>query len=216
MHTWIGKYKSAGIWGTETLADSINDFWNWKVQIFRAISAERIIGLYLFQEKSVKNISNKYMLVNYAFPRFLQLWEYNIFLQDGYPEHPSNLVASYSYKTSLDDCIGDEYLLIVHLCLLACHMATFLVTHFKSKIYAKRMDSIEELKCRIQWEIRRIDSVILKNLKFHLGYTIHVNLEHIEHLIYWWMVLRTSFSSIKYINFYPTRLSLSWTSLLNS
>ncbi len=71
-----------------------------------AISEERIIGLYFFENENVTRENYRTMLIKYAFPQFNYLPEDYILQQDGAPPHFSTGLKPYLNNMQSKNWIG--------------------------------------------------------------------------------------------------------------
>ena len=181
--------QNVRIWGTENPYSVHEEVMNSPgIMAWCAMSEDRIIGPYFFENGNVTGASYRNMLNDYAFPRFQNLRNDYIFQQDGAPAHTFNLVKAY-LDTMRPNCWigkrGPTPWPARSPDLTPCDF--FLWGYIKSKVYETPVGSIEQLKRRIRRVVRSIDTETLqnvwKNLKFRLDYTIHVNGQRIEHLI---------------------------------
>lgn len=188
LNGFVNK-QNVRIWGDERPND-VNEhtLHSPSVMVWCAISKDRVIGPYFFENGTVTGELYKNMLSQYAFPRFSRLRPDYIFMQDGAPPHYSNRVRAYLNNKRPGNWIGrggpvswpprspD---------LTPCDF--FLWGYLKSKVYKTPVESLEDLKTRIQAEIRSISRATLRkvweNTKFRLNFLSGVQGEHIEHTI---------------------------------
>lgn len=155
------------------------------VMVWCAISKQRVIGPFFFENENVTGESYRNMLINYAFPRFERNLSDYIFMQDGASPHFSTRVRAYLNWKKPNYWIGRGG--PVHWParspdLTPCDF--FLWGHLKARIYATPVLSTEDLKARITREVRRIPRDMLKNVwenvEFRLEFLTSVGGGHIE------------------------------------
>ena len=168
--------QNVRIWGTERPTENNPVIMHSpSLMVWCAMSKERIIGPYFFENENVSGESYRNMLIHYAFPRLNNLRDDYIFQQDGAPAHYSNRVKAYLNNKRPNNWIGrggpvawpprspD---------LTPCDF--FLWGHIKSQIYSTPVESVEELKLRIRSEVRKISPETLEkvweNTQLRLNY----------------------------------------------
>jgi hypothetical protein len=138
-----------------------------KVNVWCAMSSKQIIGPYFFEDETVNKQNYLNMLQNYFYPimQRKRLHKKMIFQQDGAPAHFSKDVRSW-----LDEKFDDRWIGRGGPISWAPRspdltpLNFFLWGYIKTKIYKTKVNDIDDLKYRIEKEIKDINKETLHNV----------------------------------------------------
>lgn len=154
-----------------------------KVSVWCAISKNKIIGPYFFEE-TVKEGNYLDMVVNYFWPEYCKqnnTTQY-YFQQDGAPAHKAKSVQAWLKSKFQDRFIDKDLWPPRSPDLNPCDY--FLWGYLKDKVYAKQFDSIEALKEEIVIETKKISRIMLfhvfENLTKRMKLVLENEGKHIE------------------------------------
>ena len=152
-----------------------------------AMSVNKVIGPYYFDEPIVNAESYLHLLNNYFLPMLPSLPPGTLFQQDGAPPHYSREV-----RALLDEKLPDLWIGRAGSTNWPARspdltpLDFFLWGYVKDKVYSTRVPNVTQLKRRITSAIRSVHAEVLenvwKNLDERLNEVVRQNGGHIEHL----------------------------------
>ena len=183
---WIRQQKNVLIWSERRPAQVNQATLNSpSVMVWCAISKQRVIGPFLFENENVTGESCRNMLVYYTFTRLERNLSDYIFMQNRASTHYATRVRAYLNRKKPNSWIGRGG--PVHWPARSPDLAPcdfFLWGYLKSRIYATPVLSMEDLKARITTEVQRIPRSMLENVwenvEFRLDLFTSVSGGHIE------------------------------------
>ncbi|KFM68198.1 hypothetical protein X975_25037, partial [Stegodyphus mimosarum] len=146
-----------------------------KVNVWCGLMHDRVIGPFLFTEKTVSSVVYLDMLENFVFPQLEELQPHVFLQQDGAPPHWGTIVRS-----SLNDYFTGRWIgrgspipwpprspNITHL-------GFFLLGFVKDNIYKRRVSNISDLKVRITTAITSLDADMLACTWHEIEYRLDI------------------------------------------
>lgn len=138
-----------------------------KVNVWCAMSSKEIIGPYFFEDETVNQHNYLDMLKNYFYPimKRKRLHKKMIFQQDGAPPHFSKAVREWLNENFDTRWIGrGGPISWAPRSPDLTPLDFFLWGYLKTKVYKTRVDDIDDLKDRIEQEIKAITKETLENV----------------------------------------------------